>query len=46
MDYLVAARSLRIGAACSAAQNLSGQEVWIEVDGTVVRVPPGQTVTL
>lgn len=44
VDYLTALRGLRIAAAGNAVQNLSGQEVWIEVAGMVVRVPAGQTV--
>ena len=46
VDYLNACRGLRFAFAGNAVCNPAGLEVWIDVDGTAVRVPPGQTVRL
>jgi len=44
MDYLNASRGLRFAFAGNAVSNPAGVEVWIDVEGTTVRVPAGQTI--
>ena len=43
-DYARAVSMLRFDAGMTQATNLSGQTVWLEVDGQVVPVTPGETV--
>lgn len=46
VDYLNACRGLRFAFAGNSVCNPAGVDVWIDVAGTTVRIPPGQTVRI
>ena len=46
VDYMKAARSLRVAAAADFAENPAGRPVWLAVDGKTVEVPAGGSVRL
>lgn len=46
VDYMNACRSLKFTASCSKVYNPSALAVWIDCDGTVVKVAGGETVLL
>lgn len=45
-EYINAYRQLECSVDGGVLQNLSAQDVWLEADGALVRVPAGQTVKL
>lgn len=45
-DYITALRSVSLTVDCKTAKNLSGTDIWLEVNGNPVPVPAGQTVSL